>query len=236
LLLPNVAWIIPTWPAPANVHALTTLRTSGSMGHGSEATLANRAELKQMAHLPAEPLWLQQVHGNTVVSIQERHNLYDIPEADASVAFQPNQVCAVLTADCVPILLCNQSGTRVSAIHAGWKGQVSGVIEAAVQKLDCDPSTLLAWLGPAIGPRAFEVQQDVLDAFSGYVNEKTFVPTSNGRWLGALYELARERLRRLHISQIFGGEYCTYTENTQFYSARRSDKGRMASLIWFTPP
>lgn len=238
----NCQWIVPTWPAPLNVNALTTLRQGGAsiepydsfnlalhVGDDPQKVLANRAQLKLQANLPQEPLWLNQTHSTRVVDVED--NTID---ADASVAFKPDQVCAVLTADCLPILLCDKAGTRVSAIHAGWRGLAAGICDAAVQKLDCDPSTLLAWLGPGIGVTAYEVQEDFLSAFKEYQSAETFKPIGkNGRWLADMYQLARLRLKTLGITAIYGGEYCTYQDSTRFYSFRRSGAtGRMATLIW----
>lgn len=244
-------WIKPTWPAPLNVKALTTVREGGvsiapydsfnlamHVGDNAAAVLSNRKKLKINANLPQEPLWLQQTHSTRVADVADFVSQENpIVDADASVAFQPNQVCAVLSGDCLPVLLCNKAGTRVSAIHAGWKGLAAGIVEASIQKLDCDPSTLMAWLGPGIGPTVYEVQEDFLSAFKEYQSEATFKPTENGRWLANMYALATERLNRLGVTAIFGGEYCTYTESDRFYSARRSGTtGRMATLIWFTHP
>lgn len=159
--------------------------------------------------------------------------------ADASFTFQPNQVCVVLTGDCLPILLCDKAGTRVSAVHAGWRGLAAGVVEEAIQKLGCPTDQLLAWLGPAIGPKAFEVKEDVLAAFENHHNASCFIPTLTGTWLANIYQLARYRLEHLGVRDIFGGEFCTYSDTEQFYSARRSNKigrqtGRMATLIWLS--
>jgi YfiH family protein len=192
----------------------------------------NREILRKAANLPAPPFWLAQVHGTTVVNVGDWFNPYPLIEADAAIALAPNQVCAVLTADCLPIFLCNQKGTCVSAIHAGWRGIAAGVIEAAIQKLGVAPETLLAWLGPAIGPQAFEVKEDVLMKFP---NSKAFVSTQAESWLANIYQLATERLHQLNIYRIFGGNFCTYYDPTRFYSFRRaSTTGRMASLIWLT--
>lgn len=251
----NCNWIVPSWPAPLNVKALTTVRQGGvsvapydsfnlalHVGDNTKTVLINRTQLKTKANLPQEPLWLNQTHSTQVVEVgdftnHEQKTSRGLIEADASVAFQPNQVCAVLTGDCLPILLCNKTGTCVSAIHAGWRGLAAGIVEATIHKLDCDPATLLAWLGPAIGPTAYEVQEDFLFAFKEYQSEITFKLTGNGRWFANLYALARERLRRLGITAVFSEEFCTYQDSTRFYSARRSGiTGRMATLIWFNNP
>jgi len=244
-MLNSCSWITPNWPAPANVRALTTTREQGVSGEpfhyynlalhvndDPHKVIENRKHLKIAANLPTEPFWLTQVHGITVVNLGEWQTPYPLIEADASVAFEPNQVCAILTADCLPILLCNQNGTRVSAIHAGWRGIATGVIEAAVQKLCCAPETLLAWLGPAIGPNAFEVKEDV---FSLFAHSKAFVPTGKESWLANIYQLAIEKLQQLGVYHIFGGGFCTYQDTERFYSFRRSKvTGRMASLIWLS--
>jgi YfiH family protein len=252
----NDHWIVPTWPAPLNVHALTTVRQGGTsiepydsfnlalhVGDAPQTVLENRARLKREANLPQEPLWLTQTHSTRVVDVEDfshhknAKNAKNSIDADASVAFKPNQVCAVLTGDCLPILLCDKTGTRVSAIHAGWKGLSAGIVEAAIHKLDCDPRTLLAWLGPAIGPTIYEVQEDFLSAFKADQSEATFKPKENGRWLADMYQLARLRLQTLGITAIYGGEYCTYQDSASFYSFRRSGvTGRMATLIWLINP
>jgi YfiH family protein len=242
-------FIVPTWPAPLNVSALTTVREGGisvepydsfnlalHVGDDPKKVLANRAHLKSQANLPQEPLWLTQTHSTRVVDagdFTDPNNSKNPIDADASVSFQPNQVCAILTGDCLPILLCNKAGTRVGAIHAGWRGLSGGIVEAAIRKLDCDPATLLAWLGPAIGPTVYEVQADVLSAFKEYQSEATFKPQQKGRWLANIYQLARMRLKELGVMAIYGGEFCTYQDSTRFYSFRRSGTtGRMATLIW----
>lgn len=244
-------WVIPTWPAPLNVKAFTTVRQGGisrapydsfnlalHVGDNPEAVLANRTQLKQAANLLQEPLWLTQTHSTRVVDVADFADLkkmHDFIDADASVAFKPNQVCVVLTADCLPILLCDKAGTRISAIHAGWRGLAGGIVEAAVQKLNCDPKNLVAWLGPAIGPDAYEVRADFLAAFKEHQSEVTFKPKEKGYWLANMYELARIRLQRAGVTAIYGGEFCTYQDSARFYSFRRSGvTGRMATLIWFS--
>lgn len=244
----KIDWITPNWPAPVNVKALTTCRRGNGVfgfnlalhvGDDPKVVLGNRQHLLIQAQLLNEPLWLNQVHGTNVVEITKLNfsQSKTPPEADASISWLPNQVCAVLTGDCLPILICDKSGTRVSAIHAGWRGLAAGVIEAAIQKLCCPPEQLLVWLGPAIGPTVFEVGKDVLEAFQDCYTEECFKPTSKGTWLADIYQLAIVRLHRLGIVDIFGAGFCTYSDTERFYSFRRSNKtGRMASLIWFTAP
>lgn len=236
-------FIRPEWPAPANVHALVTTRVGGvslppfegfnlgdHVGDDPAAVARNRATLRSC--LPAEPEWLRQVHGTAVaVASLDGGNR----EADASVAFAPDRVCAVLTADCLPVLFCDRQGTRVAAAHAGWRGLAAGVLEASVAAMRCDPAEILAWLGPAIGPRAFEVGEEVREAFVRDLpaSAAAFVPGQAGKWLADIYELARLLLARAGVRQVSGGGFCTYTDAERFYSFRRDKAtGRMASLIW----
>jgi purine-nucleoside/S-methyl-5'-thioadenosine phosphorylase / adenosine deaminase len=240
-------WIVPDWPAPPGVRALITTRAGGASrgayaglnlglrsGDDVEAVARNRASLRQW--LPAEPLWLRQVHGTTVA---EADAMEGSPEADAAVARRPGTVCAVLTADCLPLLLCDEEGTVVAAAHAGWRGLCSGVIEQTLRAMDRPPRALLAYLGPAIGPAAYEVGAEVREAFiaadhgSEPESEAAFAPGKPGRFYADLYALARRRLARSGVVNIYGGGYCTYTERERFYSYRRDGAtGRMASLVW----
>jgi hypothetical protein len=239
--------IIPDWPAPANVKALQTTRGGGfsqspydSLNFGDHvgddplAVAKNRQNLR----LPSEPVWLEQVHGTHVV-VAERAECR--PKADATVSFHPGAVCAAMTADCLPVLLCDQSGTAVAAVHAGWRGLADGVIEATVAAMQVKPDRLMAWLGPAIGPQAFEVGDEVRDAFMAHdavaSNAFTRVTTSSAtdKYLADIYQLARQRLNKLGIVDIYGGGLCTYTDSERFFSYRRDNKtGRMATLIWMT--
>lgn len=245
----GVRWVMPDWPAPVNVRALTTLRSGGvsrgpyaglnladHVGDDPGAVAGNRARLRCAADLPDEPRWLVQVHGTAVVDAATAHAG---TEADAAYTVTPGVVCAVLTADCLPVLLCDRAGTRVAAVHAGWRGLVDGVVEAAVAAVG--GGDLLAWLGPAIGPAAFEVGGEVrarfLDHDPGAAG--AFRGTEGGRWLADLYLLARCRLASAGVTGIHGGGRCTYREAGAFYSYRRDGTtGRMASLVWLTgaPP
>jgi len=241
----NKPWITPDWPAPANVRALSTTR-NGGVGSapyasfnladhvGDDPLLVARNRSLLRARLPAEPLWLQQVHTSNVA---EADRASGIPEADASIARLPHTVCAVLTADCLPILLCDRHGTVVAAAHAGWRGLAGGVIEATIAAMAADPASLMAWLGPAIGPAAFEVGGEVRDAFLADDQNAAgaFAARGDDKWLADLYQLARLRLTQSGIDQISGGEYCTYRDNERFFSYRRErTTGRMASLIWLS--
>ena len=235
--------IVPDWPAPANVHALTTTRRRGvsrgpyadfnladHVGDDPAAVAANRTRLR--LHLPAEPLWLRQVHGTRCVIAED--SVAGV-EADASASFTPGTVCAVLTADCLPVLFCDVQGTAVAAAHAGWRGLAAGVLEKSALALRRPPEDVIVWLGPAIGPAAFEVGDEVRAIFVAHdaAAARAFVPHGAGKWLCDLHELARQRLAALGVRHVSGGEPCTATDADRFYSYRRDGAtGRMASLIW----
>lgn len=240
----NLIFIDPDWPAPANIRALSTTRNGGfSEGvwgsfnladHVGDAPLhvrQNRDLLVSALNLPAEPCWLRQVHGCSVLNAADHKS---DTACDASFSFDSGQVCAVLTADCLPLLFCTRGGDRVAAVHAGWRGLAAGVIEQAVEKFSCERDQILVWLGPAIGPTAFEVGDDVYTVFTGAwdAGASAFVPQDD-KWLCDIYQLARDRLQRLGIRNIYGGKFCTYHDAARFYSYRRDGTtGRMASLIW----
>jgi polyphenol oxidase len=235
-------WITAEWPAPTNVRTLITTRAGGvstgpfaSMNLGAfltddaQAVKANRSILRR--HLPAEPKWLRQVHGTQVV---EADTLHGLTEADASVARKANTVCAIATADCIPLLFCNRQGTVVAAAHAGWRGLCAGVIENTILSMQCEAQNILAYLGPAIGPKRFEVGREVYDAFLRHDAQaaQAFSEKTNGKFMADIYLLARQRLNRAGVTQVFGGEFCT-VEDARFFSHRRDkETGRMASLIW----
>lgn len=243
-------WIEPDWPAPAPVRALSTTRDGGvsegvfrglNLGAhvGDEAARVerNRTLLQQAAGIPGRLNWLNQVHGTVVHPVSDAYGV--APEADAACAQQAGQACIVMTADCLPVLFCDKAGTRVAAAHAGWRGLQGGVLEASIAAMGCEPGELLAWLGPAIGPTAFEVGGEVRDAFMAEQAEATaaFVPSPNeGKWLADIYRLARLRLARAGVTAIYGGEYCTFSDSERFYSYRRDGQtGRMASIVWLAP-
>ncbi len=203
-----------------------------------QAVVTNRALLRQS--LPAEPVWLNQVHGTKVI---QADTVIGVPDADASFTRQPNTVCAVLTADCLPVLFCARDGSMVAAAHAGWRGLLAGVLEATLATMHIPPGDVMAWLGAAIGPTAFEIGEEVRTAFIQLHPEAihAFAPVSSAvpltvsapKWLADLYALARIRLASCGITAVYGGDLCTYTDATRFYSYRRDGKtGRMASLIW----
>jgi hypothetical protein len=236
-------FIQPDWPAPARVIAGTTCRTGGvsqgpyaslnlaaHVGDDPAAVATNRARLG----LPAGPAWLQQVHG-TQVAVLEAGVVPGNLEADAAYSCTPGVICAVLTADCLPVLLCDSAGQEMAAVHAGWRGLQAGVIEAAVARFQAPGAQLMAWLGPAIGPHVYEVGDDVRRAFIEHESaaKQAFTVTHPGHWLMDIYQLARQRLLRQGIEQISGGDYCTYSDAQRFYSYRRDGiTGRMATVIW----
>jgi YfiH family protein len=199
----------------------------------------NRDRLcQQLAISPASVHWLNQVHGTDILEVSASTKSLLKPEYDGSVTKTAGQALVVMTADCLPLLLCDQTGTKVAAVHAGWRGLHAGIIEAAVRRFT-DPSTLMVWMGPAISQAAFEVGQEVYDAFKAEdaANVACFdaVQGQSGKWMANLYGLARIRLMREGVNAIYGGEYCTYSDPNEFYSYRRDGQtGRMASLIWLT--
>ncbi len=240
---PHPDWIVPDWPAPPSVRALVTTRAGGAshgcyasfnlgagVGDDPSAVEGNRERLRSL--LPADPVWLQQVHGTDVVDATAA---LPVPRADAAVARTRHVVCAVLTADCVPVLLASRGGEVVAVVHAGWRGMAAGVIEAAVARLGVTPAGVIAWLGPAIGPRAYEVGPEVRAAFveRSPAAAAAFAPRRERRFLADLHALARQRLAVAGVAAIHGGGHCTYTDAERFYSYRREPTtGRFASLIW----
>jgi polyphenol oxidase len=235
--------LVPAWPAPVNVRALQTIRTGGTsqapwnslnlgdhVGDLPANVVANRASLRAL--LPAEPLWLKQVHGIAAVNAEFAANS---PEADAIYTHQPDKVCVVMTADCLPVLFCNKAGTVVAAAHAGWRGLLAGVLEATIVKMGVPASDLLVWLGPAIGPHQFEVGNEVHRAFveCDPIASNCFAQLGGGKWLADIYGLARQRLQMAGVASISGGDFCTFSDPLRFFSYRRDGvTGRMASLIW----
>ncbi|AOS96899.1 Laccase domain protein YfiH [Microbulbifer aggregans] len=246
-------YLFPDWPAPARVRAAVTLRGGGHsegpyqsfnlgnhVGDNEAAVSANRQQLRQELQLPSEPQWLEQIHSDKVV---EAHADDVVRTADAGFTGSQGVVCAVLTADCLPVLLCDREGTQVAAVHAGWRGLAGGVVRNTVAALDSSPENLLAWLGPAIGPDAFETGVDVLEAFFESAQNaehaekmaQCFRPHSQKplHFLADIYGLARAELESLGVSDVYGGDRCTVSDAENFYSYRRDKTtGRMASLIW----
>ena len=249
MTLSSLDLIVPEWPAPANVMAIQTTRTGGvsrvpyssfNLGAhvGDDAVRVARNRQMLSAVLPSEPVWLRQVHGVEVVNAASTSCE---PVADAAYTRIPHTVCTVMTADCLPILLCDRQGSVVAAAHAGWRGLCDGVIEATVRAMAITPDQLMAWLGPAIGPESFEVGAEVRAAFIAAqpIAALAFTPHATDKWLAYLYQLARQRLEAAGVNAIYGGginsHFCTYREESRFFSYRRDGTtGRMASLIWIT--
>jgi YfiH family protein len=242
--MPDPGFLVPGWTVPARVRAAMTTRTGGvsvapyasfnlasHVGDDPAAVLENRRRLRDALSLPAEPAWLEQVHGSGVVVLPAAVQA----PADASVTFTRGEVCAVLVADCLPVFLAGRTGDRVGIAHAGWRGLAAGVVEATIAALACVPEELVAWLGPSIGPRAFEVGPEVRDAFLAQDAgaAAAFHPGRAGRWLADLPGLARRRLAAAGVTAVSGGDLCTHTDAARFYSFRRDGAtGRMAALAW----
>jgi hypothetical protein len=232
------------WAVPAKVGTLITTREGGvsappyatlnlaqHVGDDPAKVVENRARLQ--AQLPSEPVWLNQVHGINVVEADKIGQT--VPDADASISRTPGVVCAVMTADCLPVLLTDIDGTVVGAAHAGWRGLANGVIEATVAAMDVPTERLVAYLGPAIGPDAFEVGVEVVEAFMPCdpICEQAFISVLDGKYLANIYTLARHRLAHLGIETVYGGNFCTVIDRQRFFSYRRDGTtGRMASCIW----
>lgn len=246
-------YLTPEWPAPDNVQAAITLCSRGEscapydnfnlathVGDDPQQVALNRQQLIQQLDLNCPPLWLNQIHGNEVVA---SFNSGCLPDADGCFSDRVGDCCVVLTADCLPVLLCNQKGTKVAAVHAGWRGLCGGIITNALNQFGANDS-VLAYLGPAISPLHFEVGQEVRESFLSkaidreqeHLLEKAFTQSENDRYLADLYALARVELKQNGVNQIYGGDFCSYGQSEQFYSYRRDkDCGRNASLIWLKP-
>ena len=238
--------IEPDWPAPPGVRAISTEREGGEscgqyaslnladhVGDSADSVMANRRALVLRLNLSSEPLWLEQVHGPDVLDLDAESP----GRADGAVTSTLERVCAVLTADCVPVLLAARDGSRVGAAHAGWRGLAAGVLTAAVARMQRRPAALQAWLGPAIGPLSYEIGADVRNTFVGAdPNCKAhFAPTRPGHWHADLYGLARASLAQAGVTAVYGGSHCTFSEPERFFSHRREAPcGRMATLIWRT--
>jgi YfiH family protein len=249
-MITNLDLIIPNWPSPANVHALQSTRNSGystapyhSLNFGNHVkdnpmhVAQNRQLLSQI--LPSEPVWLNQVHG---IEIVDAANTNCLPNADASFTTQKNVVCVTMTADCLPVLLCDKAGSVVAAVHAGWRGLCDGVLDASIHKVcraaQIKPADLMAWLGPAIGPNAFEVGIEVRAQFIEKDKKAVSAFKLQGdKFLANIYLLAVQRLNNVGVTLIYGSghdeNFCTFTDKERFFSFRRDgDTGRMATLIW----
>lgn len=245
------AWIDADWPAPPGVRGLTTLRSGDGVskppfdrfnlglrcGDAPEDAAANRARLASWLALPSPPHWLQQVHGTGVVRFEAPPTAGDEPVADAAVTSVPGVVLAILTADCLPVLLAARDGGEIAAAHAGWRGLAAGMLEATVAAMRTPPADLVAWLGPAAGPAAYEIGEEVRDAFvqrdAGAA--AAFTATRPGHWRVDLYALARRRLAACGVRAVHGGQHCTISDPGRFFSHRRDGRsGRMATLAWIS--
>lgn len=234
--------LIPEWLALPNVRACSTTRSveydGAVFNHFNLAMHVNddidnvsnnRQVLREIAGLPAEPVWLLQVHGDVVLKVTA-----DTPqglEADAAFTREKNCVCVVMTADCLPVLLCDKQATVVAAVHAGWRGLQQNIIAKTIQAMSVEPDSLYTWLGPAISPQAYEVDETVRQHFEPY--EQAFKASRPGHWWMDLYAIARQQLNQIGVNAIYGGNHCTSSESERFFSHRREQStGRMASLIW----
>ena len=242
-------YIKPQWSAPNNVKAYATTRQGGYSQapfngfnlalHVDDDPLAvakNRQLLQQQLQLPTEPVWLEQVHSDTIYTIKTQSPSQP-PIADASVTTVKNQVCIIMTADCLPVLFCDRQGTCVATAHAGWRGLLDGILEKTVATMPCDNGEIIAWLGAGISAEYFEIGDEVRDLFIADMPtcQSAFVPHSTGHWLADLYQLARLRLQAIGVTQIEGGNDCTYKQTDLFFSYRRQHPtGRMASLIYLS--
>ncbi|HEX5458439.1 MAG TPA: peptidoglycan editing factor PgeF [Steroidobacteraceae bacterium] len=240
--------ILPDWPVPARVRAAFTLRTGGvsqspcdtfnvgaRVADDPHAVAENRRRLRTSLQLPAEPAWLEQMHGCTVVDLDRQATHESLGPADASVTRALDRVCVIQVADCMPVLFAAADGSAVGAAHAGWRGLAGGVLEATVRALGTPPGELLAWMGPAIGQAHFEVGDEVRAAFLAVDSgaSAAFIANERGRWQCDLYALARRRLAALGVVSIHGGGWCTYSGAERFFSYRRDGRcGRMAALVW----
>ena len=248
-------FLIPDWQVPVNVCSAASTRIggvshfefasfnlAGHVGDSANAVATNREQLVAALQLPEMPVWLNQVHGVAVLRRDGITTMTSPANYDACYSNQPNTVCAVLTADCLPVLFCSKNGQEVAAAHAGWRGLVDGVLETTVGAFQCPAGELLVWLGPAIGPNSFEVGADVLERFLNQWQEygeaivaACFTPHGKQRWLCDIYALASLQLQQLGIQAVYGGGEDTCTDWQRFFSFRRDgDTGRMVSLVWRT--
>lgn len=246
------AALFADWPAPPGVVAFTTLRHGAGVSQapfdafnlgvrcGDEAAAVdtNRERLIDEFSLPAPPHWLRQVHGTHAVRATQRDPGSAEPEADAAIASDAGTVLAILTADCLPVVFAVDDGSEIAAAHAGWRGLVAGVLENTVAALSAPAGRILAWLGPAAGPQAYEIGEEVFDAFVSRDARarSAFVTTRPGHWHADLYALARQRLRDAGVEQVYGGGLCTISDPQRFYSHRRDQRtGRMATVVYRKP-
>lgn len=245
-MLNSPSCFVPDWPTPQNVRSLVTTRNGGvsqgvfssfnlgtHVGDDPSAVAANRGRV--VASVQGTPVWLNQVHGTQVFDAARFSVGDQPPEADALFSRKAGLICAVMTADCLPVLFCDLDGTVVVAAHAGWRGLLAGVLEEAIAAINVPGQNLMAYLGPAIGPQAFEVGDEVRSVFvaTDENSAAAFKPSESGKWLADIYLLARQRLTGQGVTRIYGGSFCTVSESDRFFSYRRDGQtGRMASMIW----
>lgn len=253
MIPPMIRFIKPEWSAPASVQSAFSLRSGGTssppwdslnlgvhVGDDLDAVARNRHRLGEALALPSQPWWLDQVHGTAVATFEQPPSSAEAavtavrPVADAAVTRAAGVVLAIQVADCLPVLLTDETGTVLGAAHAGWRGLVAGVLERTVEAMAIPGSSLRAWLGPSIGPAHFEVGEEVREAFlAAGDSASVFAPNPRGRWQCDLPALARARLERLGVTRIAGGDWCTAADPVRFFSHRRDQRtGRMAALLW----
>lgn len=241
-------FIIPQWPAPKHIKAYSTTRNGGMsvgryasfnlglhVGDKDAMVLYNRTHLQQLCHIPSEPKWLQQVHSDIAIDAAQ---ITANTAADASYTSKFNTVCVIMTADCLPILITNQKGSEIAAIHAGWRGLAAGIVENTLKQLNSPPQDLMAWIGPGIGPQHYEVGSDVYQHFASSPRDVSpaFLPHED-KWLANMPKLAEQRLLAAGVQQIYHSNECTYSQPSKYFSYRREGiTGRMATLIWIAKP
>jgi hypothetical protein len=247
--MPDLDFVAADWPAPPNVRAMTTTRTGGvsdgryaslnlatHVGDDAARVAANRERLSRTLGLPGEPAWLDQHHGTRILDVPSS----TVRRADGAYTDRPGVVCAILTADCLPVLLCDRSGREVCALHAGWRGLAGGIVPAGIARMKASPADLIAWLGPAIGAANYEVGSEVRAEFvtTDQSLGVAFTPSRPGHHRCDLYEIARRQLAAAGVGTVTGGRHCTFAEHTRFFSYRRDgglgDTGRIATLLWLT--
>lgn len=250
----SIDLLIPDWPAPAGVRSAISLRTGGvsqgefasanlgtHVGDDPDAVAKNRDLLCNTLQLPSRPVWLEQVHATDIIKLAETTDPHFLHRADGSYTDSSDRVCVVMTADCLPVLMCNRQGTRVAAVHAGWRGLSAGILRRAVSLFEQPAEEILCYLGPAIGPERFQVGSEVKAAFIDLARnashlqliEAAFRPDTNNRFLADIYVLAKAELNTCGVTAIYGGGFCTVSDEERFYSFRRDGRtGRNASLIW----
>lgn len=245
----QIKWLAANWPAPPHVHAGTTMRSGGvsvppydqlnlgmHVNDEQDSVLVNRELMRKHLRLPIEPTWLNQIHGNNIIQLDSRmESILTNQTADGSYSNQENNVCVVMTADCLPLLLCNDDGTQIAAVHISWRGFCKDIVDAALDKFTCPNDQLMAWLGPCICPEHYETGSEVRNACLAVFSdaEDAFTPSKPGHWQTDIHKLLTLYLKQQGLQEIYGEQRCTYHENEKFFSYRKNkNTGRMASLIW----